>query len=66
MTCSVPIRKEVKRFGKNGEKATRSLSYKLKFINNARFIAKPLSNLGNNLAEKTNKIKWKCRYDNKK
>ena len=37
-TFSVSIIKEVKRFGRNGEEATKTTSYKLQFVDNARFI----------------------------
>ena len=42
------------------------MSYKLKFIDSARFMASSLSNLGNNLTEGIPKIKCKYRHDNKK
>ena len=38
ITFSVPIEKEVKKIGKNGEKATKAISCKLEFIDSARFM----------------------------
>ena len=59
---SVIITKEVKRIRKNGEKITKTISYKLQFINSARFMASSLSIL----AEEIHKIKFKYGHDNKK
>ena len=56
-TFSVPITKEVKRIDKNGEKITKTISYKLQLIDSARFMASSLSNLVDNLAEGIHKIK---------
>ena len=56
-TFSVPITKEVKRIDKNGEKITKTISYKLQLIDSARFMASSLSNLVDNLAEGIPKIK---------
>ena len=58
-TSPVPITKEVKRIGKNGEETTKPISYKLQFIDSARFMASLLSNLLNNLAEGIHKSKCK-------
>lgn len=41
---SVSITKELKRIAKNGEETTKSVSWKLQFINSARFMATSLSN----------------------
>ena len=41
--CSVSITKELKRIGKNGEETTKIVSWKLQFINSARFMATSLS-----------------------
>ena len=38
-TFLVPITKEVKKIHKNGEKITKTMSFKLQFIDSARFIA---------------------------
>ena len=44
---------------KNGE-VTKNISYVLQFIDSPRFMASSLSNLANNLAEETHRIK--CKY----
>ena len=41
------------------------MSDKLQFTDTARFMAKPLSNLVDNLAEEIHKMKRKYRHDNK-
>ena len=63
---TVPIEKEVTRIDKNGEKVTKNISYILQFIDSARFMASPLSNLVNNLSERIHKIKYKYEHDDKK
>ena len=45
------------RIDKNGDKIAKSLSYRLQFIESARFIASSLSNLVDNRAEGIHKIK---------
>ena len=57
---SVPIEKEVTRICKNGEEISKAISYKLQFIDSARFMATSLSNFVNNLAERIHTIK--CKY----
>ena len=47
-------------------KVTKSISYKLQFIDSARFMASSLSNLVNNLSEGIHRIKCKYRHDDKK
>ena len=49
---------------KNGEETTKSISYTLQSIDNARFMmASSLSNLVNNLSEEIHRIKCKyCKY----
>ena len=47
----MPIEKEVTRIDKNGEEATKNISYILKFVDSARFMASSLSNFVNNLSE---------------
>ena len=42
------------------------MSYRLQFIDRARFMLSLSSNLVNNLAEEIHKTKCKCRYGNKK
>ena len=61
-TFFVSRKKEVKRIWKYGEEITKSISYKLKFIDSGRFMASSSSNLVDNLAEEIHKIKWK--YEN--
>ena len=51
ITFSVPVEKEVTRTDKNGKEITKTTSYRLQFIDSARFMASSLSNLFNNLAE---------------
>ena len=63
---SVPITKEVKRIGKNEEKTTKTISYKLQFIDSTRFMASSLSNIVDNLAEVIHEIKCKDGHDDKK
>ena len=58
---SVPIRIDKKR-----KKITKSISYRLQFIDSARFMASSLSNLTNNLADRIHEIKYKFGHDNKK
>ena len=60
-TFSVLISKKVKkkRFDKDGNQSVITISYKIKFIDKARFMANWLSNLVNNLAEGIHKIKCK-------
>ena len=66
MTFSVPIEKEVTRINKKGKKITKTESYRLQFIGNARFMASSLSNLFNNLPEETHKINCKYKHDDNK
>ena len=51
---------------KNGEKNTKNISYILQFIDSARFMVSPLSNLVNNLSEEIYRIKCKYWHDDKK
>ena len=46
-------KKRLHEFIKKGKKITKTESYRLQFIGNARFMASSLSNLFNNLPEKT-------------
>ena len=50
---SVPVTKEVKKVGKTRKGITKYISYKLKFIDSAKLMAKLLSNLVEDLAEGT-------------
>ena len=48
------------------EKKLQTISYKLQFIDSARFMASSLSNHVNNLADGIHKIRCTYRHDNKK
>ena len=50
------MKKEATRIDKNGEKITKTMSYRLQFIDSARFMA--LSNLVNNLAKGIHENKY--------
>ena len=52
--------------GKNGDELIEKLSYKLQFIDSARFMAGSLSNLLNNLSEGIQGIKCKYGHNNRK
>ena len=54
---SVPIEKEVTKIDKDGKESVINISYKIKFIDSARFIVTSLSNLVDNLAKGNHKIK---------
>ena len=58
-TFSVPIEKEVTNIDKDGNESIVAISYKIKFIGSARFLASSLSNLVDNLAEGIYEIKGK-------
>ena len=58
-TFSAPIEKEVTKIDKDGNESVVTISYKIKFINSARFMATSLSNLTDNIAEGIHKIKCK-------
>ena len=64
-TFLVSITKEVKRIGKTRE-FTKTISYKLQFIDSTRFMAILLSNFYDNLTEGVHYIKYKYGHDNKK
>ena len=55
-----------KRNGKNGEKITKAIPYKLKFIDSISFMTSSLSNHVNNLPKGIHKTEWKHGYLNKK
>ena len=58
-TFSVPIEKEVMKVDKDGNENVATISYKIKFIDSATFMARSLSNLVDNLKEGIQKIKCK-------
>ena len=59
-TFSVPIEKEVTKINNVGNESIQAISYKIKFIDSARFMSNSLSNLVDNLAEGIHEIK--CKY----
>ena len=61
-TFPVPKSKKVKRINKNREEVTKTRSYKIQFIDSARFMASSLSTLVDNPAEGIHKIKCKYRH----
>ena len=63
---SLSITKEIKRIDKNRQKPAKQTSYRLQFIDSARFMASSLSNLVDNLIQRIHKIKYKHGHDNKK
>ena len=58
-TFSGSIEKELTKKDKDGNGSVAAISWKIKFIGSARFIASSLSNLADNLAERIHKIKSK-------
>ena len=56
---SVPIKKEVRKIDKDGNGCVVTISYKIKFIDSARFIATSLSNLVINLTQGFTKLNVK-------
>ena len=56
---SVPIKKQVIKIDKDGEKSVEPISYKIKFIDSMGFMATSLAKLVDNLSEGIHKIKWK-------
>ena len=62
-TLSVPIEQEVTNIDKDGNESFATISYKIKFIDSARFMATSLSNLVDNLTKGIHKITCKdCHY----
>ena len=59
-TFPVPIEKEITKIEKDSNKIVATISYKIKFIDSARFIASSLSSLVDNLVEGIHKIKCKA------
>ena len=58
-TFSIPIENEVTKIDKDGNEGVVTISYKIKFIGSAIFMATSLSNLVDNLTEGIHKIKCK-------
>ena len=56
---SVPIKKQVTNIDKYGNESVVTISYKIKYIDSARFMATLLSNLVDNLTEGIHKVKNK-------
>ena len=56
---SLPIQKEVTKIDKDGNENVVPISYKIKFVDSARFMASSLPNLVDNLTEGIHKIKCK-------
>ena len=48
MTFTVPVEKEATRIDKVAKEISKTISYRLQFIDSARFMASSLSNLVNN------------------
>ena len=53
------MKKEVTEIDKDGNESVVTISYKIKFIDSLKFVAAPLLNLVDNLAEGIYKIKCK-------
>ena len=58
-TFSVLIKKEIIKVDKDGNEDITTISYKIKFLDRARFMASSLSNLFDNLAEGIHKLNAK-------
>ena len=58
-TFSVPIKKKIRKVDKDGNEDMITISYRIKFIGSTRFMESTLSNLVDNLAEGSYKIKCK-------
>ena len=58
-TFSVPVKKEITKIDKDGNKTVVTISHKLKLINSTRFMTTSLSNLVDSLTEGIHKIKCK-------
>ena len=61
-TFFVPIKKEITKTDKNGNESVVTISYKIKFIDGARFMTTSLSNLVDNLTERIHKIRCKGQF----
>ena len=58
-TFSVPIKKEIIKIDKDGNKTDETISSKIQFTDSTRFMTSSLSNLVNNLREGIHKTKCK-------
>ena len=58
-TFSIPMKNEIKKIDKDGNERVVTISYKIKFIDSARFMTTSLSNLVDNLSDGIHKIKCK-------
>ena len=65
-TFPFPVTNEVNMIDKNRKESTKTISSKLPFIVNTRFLASSLLNLVDNLPEAIHKPKCKCGHDNEK
>ena len=65
-TLLLSIEKEVAKVDESGKDHTKTMLYRLKFIDSTRSMESSLSNLVNNLAERIHKIKCKYRHYDKK
>ena len=59
ITFTVPIEKKVMRIEKNGEEIIKNISYILQFVESARFMARSVLNLVNNISEGIHRMKYK-------
>ena len=59
-TFSVLIKMKITKIDKDGNETVETISYQIKFIDSARFMAYSLSNFVDNLIEGIHKIK--CKY----
>ena len=58
-TFSILIKKEIAKIDENGNESVKNISYKIKFIDSARFMASSLSNHVDNLTGRIHKINVK-------
>ena len=59
----VPVKKEITKFDKGGNECVKTTFYEIKFIDGARFLARSLSNLIDNITERIHKFKREdCDY----
>ena len=66
ITFSILTKNEVTRINKKEEKVTKTISYRLQFIDSARFMIRTFSSLVNNLAKGIHETKSKYGHDSKK